>query len=70
MCGVVPMLLHAHGGRVPRGMCVHGAHHGRDGRLLVVARRRVSHVHAQEYHWLVEHLAEKQRFIISTKETQ
>ena len=50
------MLLHAHGGGVARGVRVHGAHYGRDGRLLVVAGRRVRHVHAQEDHRLVEHL--------------
>lgn len=50
------MLLYANSGGVPRGMRVHGADHGRDGGLLVVAGRRVRHVHAQEYNRLVEHL--------------
>lgn len=54
--GVVPVLLHAHGGGVARGVRVHGAHDGGDGWLLVVARRWVCHVHTQENHRLVEHL--------------
>lgn len=53
---VLPVLLHAHGGGVARGVRVHGAHHRGDGRLLVVAGRRVRHVHAQEDHGLVENL--------------
>ena len=51
-----PVGLDPDGGGVPGRVGVLRAHHRRDRRLLVVARRRVSHVGAKENHWLVENL--------------
>lgn len=53
---LLPVLLHANGGRVARRMRVHGADDGGDGRLLVVAGRRMRDVGAQKDDRLVEDL--------------
>ena len=51
---VLPLLLDPHRGRVPAGVGVLGANHGRDARLPVVSDRGMGHVRPQEYDGLVE----------------
>ena len=53
---LLPVLLHAHRGRVSRRVAVHRPHDRSNRRLLRVSCRRVSHVSAHEDDGLVEHL--------------
>ena len=53
---LLAMELHAHRGRIATRMSVHGGDDGRYGRLGLVARGRMSHVGADEYDRLAEHV--------------